>query len=638
MQTDLSVLRTNSVKAIFPPPSYAFDAFDHGVNRKVVAQDPRHAVFHVGPFGNLQPGDVLYLFFGDDLVPVAEMTLPGGPVGVLEVHAPASQILRYVADNQARRIDVWYAIIRPLEGLESERLTAYLVDFQPPGGIPVFGDPSYVNTKLRPIPELEGDIPQGQPLVMNVPPWENMSLGDRLFVRWGSENLGPFEVTTVGQIGQPVEVVVPWEIITGTDGGVASVDYYITDTVNNHSYYAAAKVIDAGVPLLPKPILPDHMNGIINLDTLGTRDVAVLVAFTGMRETDQIKLIVDRVSGDGVTLPQYTQMIPGTTNGSVRSDIPNAIIRAIPRGEARIRYEVSRIPLLRSDVTTARVEGTGASLEAADTPDFPNHQVDVSQLPPNGLLVTVPRYPFLQDLDRITITSTFTHAGATYTDTQTRFGSDFGGGMVLSIRVPRDKIVPAAGGTGSIAYSVTPQGAVSIPAPSRPLAIIGTVPGDWDLEYNFDLDRLRYIQPRQTIRFPETGPLVMDMYFDPDMHTDPDEQLGVERYQFTPSDDFFGNVLYVGNPQWTSHNNVFFVNLGQSWDVVRFAVTSVHREVTVSFKDASLNVISGIITIPDGDPGREVEVIYDDKRRGRIRHMEIRAKDVIRIDSFKFRH
>ncbi|HEY4293688.1 hypothetical protein [Luteibacter sp.] len=638
MSVNLDLLRSKkSTRAVYPAPRYAFDAFDHGINRRTIVEDPDHAVFFAGPFGDLQPGDVFVLFFGDDLIPVMEMPLPGGPTGEIEIHAPAAQMLRHVPDNQARRLDIWYAIVRPLEAVESVRLLGYLIDFQPPGGIPVFGDPTYVNTRLAPIPELEAGIPQNQPLVMNVPPWENMSLGDRLFVRWGSASLGPFEITTTSQIGSAVPVTVSWETISGTDGGVARVDYYITDVVNNHSYYAQAKVIDAGVPLLPRPIFPDHFNGIIDLDFLGAANVPVIVAFD-MRTTDQIRLIVERVTGDGMPLPQHAQAFSGDASGAVRVEIPHAIVKAIPGGELRARYEVTRAgsPLLRSQVTTASVKGTGAVLEPADTPEFPTHQIEVGRLAPDGLRVDIPRYAFLQPSNRIVVTSTFTKGGATYTDTQTRLGSDFGAAS-LTLRVPIERIVPAAGGTGTIVYSVLPDGQPSILAPVRNLTLLGAAPGEWDLEYNFDADRVRYVLPRQTIRFPETGLLVMDMQFDPDKHIDPNEQLGVELYRFNPTAEFRGSVLYVGNPQWVSHDNVFFVNFTEDWNVVRFAITSVDREVTVTFKDARLNIISGVITVPGGNNERQLEVRYNDNGRRRIRHLEIRCKDVIRIDSFKFR-
>ncbi|WP_448097380.1 hypothetical protein [Luteibacter yeojuensis] len=66
-------------------------------------------------------------------------------------------------------------------------------------------------------------------------------------------------------------------------------------------------------------------------------------------------------------------------------------------------------------------------------------------------------------------------------------------------------------------------------------------------------------------------------------------------------------------------------------------MTSADRKVTVSFKDAGLNVIGSIITIPPGSEERQTEVRYNDQGRGRIRHVEIRSLEVIRLDSFKFR-
>ncbi|MGE7136594.1 hypothetical protein ACQKIE_03095 [Luteibacter sp. NPDC031894] len=74
-----------------------------------------------------------------------------------------------------------------------------------------------------------------------------------------------------------------------------------------------------------------------------------------------------------------------------------------------------------------------------------------------------------------------------------------------------------------------------------------------------------------------------------------------------------------------------------AWDVVRFAVTSMSQEVTITFKDAAMNILSGVITIPAGPETRQIEVRYNDRGRRRISHVELRAKDIIRLDSFKFR-
>lgn len=640
MPMETEPLYRNIIKDAYPAPRYAFDTFDHGVNRLTISQEPNHAVFFVGPFGNTLPGDVLVFFFGDDPTPLVQMPLPLGPVGELEVHVPAAQLLRYVPDNQTGRFDIWYAVVRSLEAVYSTRLTDYLIDFQPPGGIPIFGDPPYVNTKLAPVPELEADIPQGQPLVMNVPPWENMSLGDTLFVRWGSRNLGPFAIDTTGAIGRPVQVTVPWDVIAGTDGGVARVDYFITDVVNNHSYYAAAKVVDAGVAILPRPILPDHMNGVIDLNILGPNDVGVIVAYNPMYATDLIELLVDRVTADGVPLLQYKQSIQGNTDGSVRLNIPNGIVTAVPRGEVRVRYEVGRVPLLRSDVTVASVQGAGASLQQVETPEFPDHVVDIARLSANGLLVTVPRYPFLDNRDRITITSTFTKDGQTFTDTQTHMGSEFGGGATLGIRVPLSTILPAAGGTGSIRYTVQTPDLVSVPSPARSLVVVGSAPGGWDSEFNFDLvpTPFRQLSSREDqIAYPLRFDKVFDWRFDVNNLPAELQYIGVKTIDPPFVDDYYsGNVLRIGDDSISTNvAKRIFVDLYMGWSKVRFAVSSINDAFSVSFRDSS-HVLVGPVQYFTDSP-RHQEVISITASPGTIKHIEIHCRDTIHIDYFKFR-
>src|ERR1700754_4940135 len=165
---------------------------------------------------------------------------------------------------------------------------------------------------------------------------------------------------------------------------------------------------------------------------------------------------------------------------------------------------------------------------------------------------------------------------------------------------------------------------------------VGTPPNEWDLEYDFDEDALREVAPGLPIYFPDQRG-VMNFEFDRAADPPVSERMGVEVYPFGSTADFSGNCVFIGHPEGISHHNVIFFNFDETWDVVRFALTSADREVTVTFKDSNLNVISGLITIPEGSVERQIEVAYDDGGRGRIRHVELLASDVIRLDSFKFR-
>ena len=208
-------------------------------------------------------------------------------------------------------------------------------------------------------------------------------------------------------------------------------------------------------------------------------------------------------------------------------------------------------------------------------------------------------------------------------------------GVPLDFNIPSATIVAQQGNAIACHYTVRRANA---DLPSANLALTVTAkPNEWDLEYDFDQDRLRYITPTGgSLYFPEAHG-TMDFQFDPDTVHVSTERLGVERYPFAATVDFSGNDIYIGYPSGTTNKNVVFINFDQSWDVARFAVTSANREVTVSFKDAGLNVIGNIVTIPPGAEERQTEVKYDDQGRGRIRHVEIRSLEVIRLDSFKFR-
>jgi len=207
-------------------------------------------------------------------------------------------------------------------------------------------------------------------------------------------------------------------------------------------------------------------------------------------------------------------------------------------------------------------------------------------------------------------------------------------GIALDFNVPVAYIAANQGKSVTCQYSVLRNGKSW---PSGNLTLQVTKPQkEWDLEYDFDQDRIRYVNPGGSIYFPESGG-TMSFEFDVDANPLPAERIGVEAFPFTPGSEFSGNNLYIGYPSGITNSNTVFVNFDQAWDVVRIAVTSASRKVSISFKDAGLNVIGEIHFIDEGSAERQTLVVHDDHGLGRIRHAEIRSLEIIRLDSFKFR-
>jgi hypothetical protein len=207
-------------------------------------------------------------------------------------------------------------------------------------------------------------------------------------------------------------------------------------------------------------------------------------------------------------------------------------------------------------------------------------------------------------------------------------------GVALDFNVMAAYIAANQGKTVDCQYTVLRNGKSW---PSATLEIQVTTPAnEWDLEYDFDKDRVRYIGPGSTLQCPESGG-VMKVRFDMDSKPPAAERIGIEAFPFTPGGEFAGNNLYIGYPPEIGHNNLVFLDFDQPWDVVRFAVTSASREVTISFKDASLNLIGEIHYIGTGGEERQTLIVHDDNGLGRIRHAEIRSLEIIRLDAFKFR-
>lgn len=356
-QTVMNGIAQSGLFADLPAPRYALDSFDHGISRKAITQGERVAVFFTSPLPSLQAGDVLYLFFGYDLIPLAIVYLDERQSGQeIRINVPADQIMRYVPDNQRGRYDIWFAIVRGLESLESDPLQDYLIDLQPPGGIPMPDPPlDGINPSLLPIPELTGTPrPQPQPspgrsFVMTVPPWQNMTVNDKLYVRWGSQPiLGPYLIQN-GDIGRPYEVIVPGPLI-GTEG--VPVSYYIVDEVNNESYNSKPQDSlsdgDGGDWNLRAPSVSARLGaGPVNLIPADALDVDALATIPGMTVTeppvpifragDEIQLYWDDTPvGGPVQVP--------AAGVDLSIVVPSTVLKTHSPGTWNVSYEARRSP------------------------------------------------------------------------------------------------------------------------------------------------------------------------------------------------------------------------------------------------------------------------------------------------------
>ncbi len=501
--------RASKQNPIYPPPRCPAAEVQGGINLKAIFPLPGDGIqlLVVTPDEAVE-GDTALVYWGseDNLVGVLPLHPDVGHANPITVNGAMARL--FTPENTRNpAVEAWYVVQLSQFGDEfpSQHLSVN-VDFQPPGGLVPPEHQASVNPALGRIPELDLPIPPGQPLTLHVPNWAFQAADDRLYLRWGSHVIGPIQ----GQVGAPVPITVPWDIISGIDGGRAIVDYYIVDTVGNDSRYSQGQqVID-----LPKPDIPET-NGTPFLDG-GLTSARLIVPKSASLLTGDLV--------EGFFAGKSVGSRPATPQQDMEFPIPGAEIAASQGTQVDVHYVVRR-------------------------------------------------------------------GGVTYSS------------AILQVAVTR---------------------------PTAP---------EWDLIYDFDSDRIRYVNPYRTIVFPEAGTEVMNMQFDPAVPIPASEQLGVEKYPFpgTETEDFMGNVLYIGDPQYVSHNNTFFVNFAENWNVVRFAVTSVHRQITISFKDAALNIISPIFSIPDGDPTRQTEIRFDDGGRRRIRHVEIRTYDVVRFDSFKFK-
>jgi hypothetical protein len=508
-------------------------------------------------------------------------------------------------------VEAWYIVL--LSDFANEYRSDSLfvnVDFQPPGGFVPPDHQASINPALGRIAELDAPLTPDQDLQLHVPNWAFMAAGDKLYLRWGSHTIGP---TTIGedQVGRPVPLTVPWSIVSTVDGGNAIVDYYVMDLVGNNSRYSTGQRATS----LPRPLIPEADD--VFLD--GGIPSATLVV-----PSDATLLPSDMVQGFFAN-QSLGAPLPATPGAAMSFTIPGDLIKRQQGTKVAAYYRVSRAgsTLESAHFEVAVIPVTAPTFAAPDIPERNGSELD-GTLP--GATVRVLASEPLKTGDTVEAFFADKSLGSRAATPQVSMDFPIQG---ADIAANQGKQVAAI-------YRVTRAADTYV---SQALSILVSRPSNpgWDLEYNFDNDRIREAGLTGQLHFPETGTRVMSIRFDLAEVTNPAEKMGVERYPFTPTPEFKGNVLYVGHPPDTSHYNVFFVDFAENWDVVRLMITSVDRDVTVSFKDEDFGMISGVITVPGGDVTKQHEVLYDDRTNRRIRHMEIRAKDVVRFDSFKFR-
>jgi hypothetical protein len=169
--------------------------------------------------------------------------------------------------------------------------------------------------------------------------------------------------------------------------------------------------------------------------------------------------------------------------------------------------------------------------------------------------------------------------------------------------------------------------------PSADLTLtVTTPPKEWDLEYDFE--------PASLVEVPLKGQIqlspVMDIHFyKANLHPD-ENRIGIEDVSYSLPDFFQHRLLRIGYPDDVSHENTVIIEFYETWETVRFGVTSVDRDATFGFEDTDEEVFD-MITVPGGDTSKGYDVRCTAPAGKRIKYVQVRSNDVIRLDFFKFK-
>ncbi|AKM29570.1 hypothetical protein AB870_04605 [Pandoraea faecigallinarum] len=405
-------------------------------------------------------GDTLRLYWGrvGHIVDLMIVESPNDPNFQMKV--PVKDVID-VGDGI---VDVWYERISSFgdPAPAPSPITSVLVKLSVPGG----DDPDQstwpVNEGLEkailPPGPIDAVPPEG--IRVEIPPWLNMTAGDRLKLFWGAAT---WEVPPIdeSQVDKPLILMVPAAVIeAGGDGEAVAVTYEIRDTVSNWSGRALSSFIEVemGDAIYDPPAVVEVSNDVLDYDLLDGADAQVIIMKNGdMEQGDGVILVFEGRSYEGL---EVTYTASQTLGGGVilSFDLPNATLAQIVPGQGSLYYRVSTaggVHKGRSYRSNFAVEGTAVLLpaprvlEASD--DATLDPADV----PNGATVDVEPWPNLAlgDLLRLRWEGT-TQGGDPVTYFDIIEISRENVGEPLRFTVPYSKIGPLGGGTVNVMYTV----------------------------------------------------------------------------------------------------------------------------------------------------------------------------------------
>ncbi|MFD2644926.1 RCC1 domain-containing protein [Pseudomonas japonica] len=433
-----------------------------GVNYGMLTSHENGLLVQIPAYLNMQEGDSIEVFWGDETSPVASERILDEHVG-----NPFSLFIR------ANRIpdgvdDVWYVITRAGSGnKESSTPIGILVRTAFPGGTDPEPDLPGHQRLLPPQPETDfiDEEAAKNGVKVTVQAYPNMRRFDRITLSWGGELL-PHEVTQDEVDAGSLEILVSeTTILAAGDSDELVLVYRVRDEVHNTSSDWSLRTIiqvEVGQGLFNAPMIenPDpnaDPYDVIDLDLLGDDDliVSVYAEPEGKLQIDDVVRLTwigTTAQGETITVEPPEKTVARIPI-NLEFPIPNADVRALGRGRAVASHRVTRdgSDAGASKRTFATFLGEEQRLPKPTVPDAVNGVLDPTLA---ETTVIVPG-DALESGDYVRLVWLGTRAnGSPLLHEDERSVSGNGAGKPMTFSIPATAIAPLDGGTLSVYYSV----------------------------------------------------------------------------------------------------------------------------------------------------------------------------------------
>lgn len=456
--------RINAVTREEPLPAPRIPAaLDGGLGWNDIESDPQASIIvQCGPWAELEPADVVRIFWGPNSVEVATYAVQEGGNYIINVPVPVRDI-----HNIGEGLMVVYYTIKTSFGFETvpSQIFNVRVKFNIPGGRDPQPDTPYLNENLAAPVVTPDPVPDNaQFATVTIVPWQYMAEGDILTVHWNGIPLAQ-PALTASDVNQTLAVTVPRQILEAAGGGERlPVTYSIRDTVNNWSLYAPyafpeVQIEDPRALEAPDLDEADPVTGSLDVTGLTVADeLTILVPrYMGISPGDRVVAHWHgrTAAGQEITWGSETYMVPTRIPFVIPFYVPASQAIPLAQGSLSISYVVvgkngpQTSKVLRLTVTgqvqqllpPQVAEARGSELDPADTP--------------NGATVIVPVWAGMTVGDSVSLfwEGQSAAGGPTY-HTDQRGVTGNGVGREMQFIVPAARVSELVNGSLKIYYQI----------------------------------------------------------------------------------------------------------------------------------------------------------------------------------------